>query len=140
MSGSAYGGWRTEIMSDLNAIGMILALMLAGTFVTFYATKWIHVRSDAITTGIVRGVPISTKERWMKLFHDWLPMAFGIAIVDLILAVGFLEIAKGFTDEGIRLVAWLSAAAAGFSSVFWFILGVSYFANCVSILRQAEAD
>ena len=127
-------------MSELAPIALILALFIAGTFVTYYATRWVHIRSDAITTGIVRGVPISTKERWMKLFHDWLPMAFGISMVNLILAVGFLEIAGRSTDDGAKLIAWLAAAASGFSCVFWLILGISYFANCVSILRQAEAD
>lgn len=127
-------------MSNLNAVGLILSLLIAGTFVTFYATKWIHVRSDAITTGLVQGVQIPRKERWMKLFHDWLPMAFGIAVFELVLAIGFLEIAENLTDEGARLVAWLSAAGAGFACVFWFVLGISYFANCVSILREAGSD
>jgi hypothetical protein len=126
-------------MSNFNAIGVILALLIASMFVTFYATKWSHIRSDAITTGIVRGVQISIKERWMKLFHDWLPMAFGIVIFELILAVGFLEIAENLTDDGVKLIAWLSAAAAGFSCAFWFVLGISYFANCVSILREARS-
>jgi hypothetical protein len=130
--------WRTHAMSNLNAIGLILAILIAGTFVTFYATKWIHIRSDAITTGIVRGISISTKERWMKLFHDWLPMAFGISLFDLILAVGFIEIAENLTDQGVILVAWLSGAAAGFSCVFWLILGISYFVNLVLILREAK--
>lgn len=69
-------------MSNLNAIGLIFAILIFGGFVISYTTHVIHVRSDAITTGIVRGVSISIKERWM-------------------------------------------------------IFGISYFTNCVFILREA---
>ena len=38
-------------------------------FVSFYATKCTHIRSDDISTGIARGVAISAKARLMILFH-----------------------------------------------------------------------
>ena len=124
-------------MSNLNAIGLIFAILIFGGFAISYTTHVIHLRSDAITTGIVRGVAISIKERWMILFHDWVPAAFGIAVFGVILALGQLEIAQQVTDEGIKLLAWLSAGLAGFTSAFWLILGISYFTNCVLILREA---
>ena len=46
-------------MSNLNAIGLIFAILIFGGFVISYTTHVIHLRSDAITTGIVRGVAIS---------------------------------------------------------------------------------
>jgi len=124
-------------MSNLNAIGLIFAILIFGGFVITYTTHVIHLRSDAITTGIVRGVSISIKERWMILFHDWVPAAFGIAVFGVLLALGQLEIAQQVNDEGIKLLAWLCAGLAGFSSAFWLILGISYFTNCVLILREA---
>lgn len=124
-------------MSNVNAIGLIFAILIFGGFVISYTTQIIHSRSDAVTTGIVRGVPISIKERWMILFHDWVPAAFGIAVFGVIMALGQLEIGQQVDDEGIRLLAWLSAGLAGFSSAFWLILGISYFTNCVFILREA---
>jgi hypothetical protein len=124
-------------MSNLNAIGLIFAIVIFGGFAVSSTTHVIHFRSDAITTGIVRGVSISIKERWMILFHDWVPAAFGIAVFGVILALGQLDIARQVDDEGIRLLAWLSAGLAGFTSAFWLILGISYFTNCVLILREA---
>ena len=103
-------------MSNLNATGLIFAILIFGGFAISYTTHVIHLRSDAITTGIVRGVAISIKERWMILFHDWVPAAFGIAVFGVILALGQLEIAQQVTDEGIKLLAWLSAGLAGFTS------------------------
>ncbi len=124
-------------MSNVNAMGLIFAILIFGGFVISYTTHIIHLRSDAITTGIVRGVPISIKERWMILFHDWVPAAFGIAVFGVLLALGQLEIARQVDDEGIRLLAWLSAGLAGFTSAFWLILGISYFTNCLLLLRDA---
>jgi hypothetical protein len=34
----------------------------------------------------------------------------------------------------------LCAGLAGFAGIFWLVLGVSYFANCVLILRRAETE
>jgi hypothetical protein len=124
-------------MSNVNAMGLIFAILIFRGFVISYTTHVIHLRSDAITTGIVRGVPISIKERWMILFHDWMPAAFGIAVFGVLLALGQLEIARQVNDEGIRLLACLSAGLAGFTSAFWLILGISYFTNCVLSLREA---
>jgi hypothetical protein len=74
----------------------------------------------------------------MILFHDWMPAAFGVAVFGLLLAFGQMEIAKNVTEPGIQMLAWLSAALAGFASMFWFILGISYFVNLVLILREAK--
>ena len=74
----------------------------------------------------------------MILFHDWMPAAFGVAVFGLLLAFGQMEIAKNVVEPGVQLLAWLSAALAGFASMFWFILGTSYFVNLMLILREAE--
>jgi hypothetical protein len=61
-------------------------------------------------------------------------------MLGVILALGQLEIAQHVDDEGIKLLAWLCAGLAGFSSAFWLILGISYFTNCALILREAGAS
>jgi ABC-type uncharacterized transport system permease subunit len=58
-------------MSNLNATGLILAVLISGSFVLSYTTHVIHMRSDAIATGIVRGVRVSVSrkgglKRWMQ--------------------------------------------------------------------------
>jgi hypothetical protein len=81
-------------MSDLNVIGTILAILIATTFVSFYGTKCVHNRSDAMITGMVRGVSLTRKDRWLILVQEWLPMASGVAVFDLIVAVGLFEIGE----------------------------------------------
>jgi hypothetical protein len=127
-------------MSNLNEIGLILALLIATTFVSFYATKCAHIRSEGVTTGILRGVPISIKERWMILVQEWLPMASGNALFDLIVAVGLMEIAGNVVDVEIKVLAWLSAVLAGFGCISWVVQGSLFFTSWLSRLRQAEAD
>jgi hypothetical protein len=127
-------------MSNLNEIGLILALLIATTFVSFYATKCTHIRSEGVTTGILRGVPISIKERWMILVQEWLPMASGNAVFNLIVAVGLLEIAGNVADVEIKILAWLSAVLAGFGCIGWVVQGSLFFSSWLSRLRQAEAD
>jgi len=127
-------------MSNLNAIGLILAILIATSFVTAYATRCAHLRSDGISTGMVRGVAISAKARLMILFQEWVPMAVGIAVFDLIIALGLIQIAENLADTDVKALAWLCAVLAGFGCAGWLVQGTLYFTSWLSILRQAEAD
>jgi len=126
-------------MSNLEAIQLILSLLLAGVFVTIYMATHLHRRSDALTTGTLRGVAISPKERRMILFQEWLPLISAISGLDLILAVGFVEIAA-MVDESIVILAWLAAGLSGFGAVFMTVQGTVFFTSWLSILRDADAD
>jgi len=126
-------------MSNLEAIQLIFSLLLAGVFVTVYMATHLHRRSDALTTGTLRGVAISPKERRMILFQEWLPLISAISGLDLILAVGFVEIAA-MVDESIVILAWLAAGLSGFGAVFMTVQGTVFFTSWLSILRDADAD
>ena len=126
-------------MSNLEAIQLIFSLLLAGVFVTIYMATHLHRRSDALTTGTLRGVAISPKERRMILFQEWLPLISAISGLDLILAVGFVEIAA-MVDESIVILAWLAAGLSGFGAVFMTVQGTVFFTSWLSILRDADAD
>jgi hypothetical protein len=127
-------------MSNLEAIGLILLLLLAGVFVTTYVVIHLHRRSDALTTGMLGGVAISPKERRMILVQEWLPLASAISGLDLILALSLMEIAANVVDESVMLLAWLSAGLSGFGAVFMTVQGSVFFAGWLSILRDADAD
>ena len=127
-------------MSNLEAIQLIFSLLLAGVFVTVYMATHLHRRSDALTTGTLRGVAISPKERRMILFQEWLPLISAISGLDLILALSFMEIAANVGDESVMLLAWLSAGLSGFGAVFMTVQGTIFFTSWLSILRDADAD
>ena len=127
-------------MSNINAIGLILATLVAGVLATVYATTCTQLRSDGISTGVVRGVAISNKARLMILFQEYVPMAFGIAAFDVILALGFVQIAGNVVDPQVKTLAWLSAALSAFGCAGWLIQGGLYVTNWFSILRERQAD
>jgi len=56
-------------MSNLNAIGLILATLLVGYAVVVNASNAINKRADMIVAGVVEGVPVSKKH----LVADELP-------------------------------------------------------------------
>jgi len=126
-------------MSNLEAIRLILLLFLASNFVTVYMATHLHFRSDALTTGVLRGVTISLKERRMILFQEWLPLISVIAGLDLILALGFAEIAAA-VDETIAMLAWLACGVAGFAAVFIAVQGIIFFSSWLSVLRDSDAS
>lgn len=126
-------------MSNLEAIRLILLLFLASNFVTVYMATHLHFRSDALTTGVLRGVTISLKERRMILFQEWLPLISVIAGLDLILALGFAEIAAA-VDESIAMIAWLACGVAGFAAVFIAVQGIIFFSSWLSVLRDSDAS
>ena len=76
----------------------------------------------------------------MILVQEWLPLASAILGLDLILALGFVEIAANVADESVMILAWLSAGLAGFGCVFMFIQGSVFFASWLSILRHTESE
>jgi len=127
-------------MSNFNDIGLIAAVTIAGYFVALTAERWIHERGDALATGLMRGVPMSTKHRWLLLFNNWLPNALGVAVFSLCVALTLIAIAREASDRLVEVVAYLSAIGFGFACVFWLILGSSWLVWYVSLLREAEAD
>jgi hypothetical protein len=131
---------ENNAMSNLNAIGLILAILITTMFVAMYATRCAQLRSDGISTGMVRGVRISARARLMILFQEWLSMAVGIAVFNLIVALGLMKIAANLVDPDIKILAWLSAMLSGFACAGWLVQGGLFFTGWLSILRRAEAE
>jgi len=116
-------------MSNLTAIGLILAPLITTFLVTVYATRCADLQSDAISTGAVGGDSITHKARLMILFQEWVPMAVGIAAFDIIVALSFVQIAGDLADPQIKALAWLSATLAGFGAAGWLVQRSLYAAN-----------
>jgi type IV secretory pathway TrbD component len=127
-------------MSDLTAIVLMLAAFgLATASVPFYLAR-MYKRSDDIVTGIVDGVPISRKYRWLLLFNDYLGVSFGLTFIMCIWVVGFLAASEAASDPNVRTVAYFCAGMAGWAATFNLLLGTSWVVHFVSVLRKAKAD
>lgn len=127
-------------MSNLTAIALIAAISIAGYFVVLTGDRWTHRRGDALANGLIDGVPMSTKHRWLVLFNNWLPNAAGLATFSFAVGLTLVAVAREVNDPFIGFIAYLCAIGFGMGFLFWLILGASWFVYYLSLLRQTEAD
>jgi hypothetical protein len=127
-------------MSNLNAIGLILVILVGGGFLIIYLARTTNRRLDAALTGIVDGARVSRKHRQLMLYNMYFQYLGGIIAFSIIFAFGFVQIADHLSDPGIKNLAYAAAVLAGFPGVTWLLLGTSSGLHCARVLRQAEAD
>lgn len=127
-------------MSNLTALGLILVTLLAGYAVIAHASNTLNRRADMIVVGLVDGVPVSKKHRYLMLFHIYLSQLGSVIALSAILAVGYVRIADNLDDPGVRNLAYLVAGLAAFAAINWLLLGTSYLIHCWQVLRQANGD
>ena len=127
-------------MSDLSTLGMTGALFISGTFVVYYFTEKVNSRGHDIVTGVIGGIPLSTRYRTLLLWTTWLPQWAGAVAASTVFAATFVAIAGLASGAEVRLVAYLCAFSAGFSAVFWLVFGFGYGAFLMATLRAAKRD
>jgi hypothetical protein len=127
-------------MSDLSATVAIGALFISATFVVFYCTAKINVRSHEILTGVVEGVPLSHRYRTWLLWMTWMPQWAALVAVSVIAASLFIAIAGLGVGDDVRRIAHLCAGAAGFSAFFFLVFGIPHIGLCMSVLREAKGN
>jgi len=123
-------------MSNLAALLSMLGILIATFFGSYWVNTIINDRGDEILSGIVKGVPVSTKNRWLMLFTQWLPYtAFFIAFLGVV-GLGFLEVAREIEHPRAKLVGYMCAMMCAGGAAFWGILGSFLFLNMISTLRE----
>jgi hypothetical protein len=86
-------------MSNLTAIGLSLAILV----------PYVFDRSDAVVTGVTRGVALSIKYRWMLLYVRFLPnLSVGI-IFHGAMAMAWMMVASNIGAEEVKRFAYLMA-------------------------------
>jgi hypothetical protein len=121
-------------------MSLLIGAFFLGFFGGYYATRIVNDRMDEILVGAVRGTVVSTKHRTLMLYNQWLPMMSVLAGASVILAFMFLQIGNATSTEGVRYLAYVLAGFAAWSGLMYVFLGTSTMLQCLSILRQAEAD
>ena len=126
-------------MSNFTALVVIIATATLVFFVIMRASNQLGHNVDAVLAGVVHGVPMSTKQRSLKLFIMYLSQLGATVGIALIVAFGFLQIGSHVDDGGVRTLAYLCSGLAAFASLQWLVLGVWYLTECLQVLRHAEA-
>jgi predicted secreted protein len=117
----------------------ILALTVSVGFLAFTVSKMINDRNDEILTGVVKGIPVSTKYRWLMLFTNWLPFVVFLIGFLIVTALGALELSRGTDDARVTVLGYMCAVLMGGGAAFWSILSVFVtFPNMASALRDTS--
>ena len=127
-------------MSNLNAIGPILATAVIAYVGIIYTSNALGKHMDSVVVGIAEGVPMSMQHRYMKLFVMYVSQMGAVVGIATILAFGVMKIADSVTDSGVSTLAYLVAGLAAFTAVQWLVLGMVYLTYGLQVLRQAEAE
>ena len=127
-------------MSDLEATGLITAVILGGTFLYFYVDRWMEERVDAIVTGVIRGVTVSVEHRRMLLQTR---VKFLIVIIVFLLALvscGLWLMGRAVSAQGVALYAYLGSFLFLSGALAWSALAFPWYRYLPDVLRQAEPD
>ena len=92
-------------MSNINVIGVIGALLIAGAFLTHHTVQAISRKNTEITTGVAQGVPIPWETRWRMITNVQVPVVGFLGALQLILAFAFRTIGESVDHAEVELLA-----------------------------------
>jgi hypothetical protein len=125
-------------MSSISVMGMTSAIFLAGVVTTFWLVGKMNDASVVVTNGVVEGMPIPIKSRWLWLNQVWTMYAMMITASNAALALAFFRIAQQTSEADAKQVVLVFAFIAITGSIANLLTGISAFLAFVSILREAE--
>lgn len=127
-------------MSDLQAIGLITAVILFGLFLYLYLDKWLEERVDTIVTGVVRGVTVSFEHRRM-LLQTRLKFLVVIQIfLQTLVCLALWLLGRTVRTDAVALYAYLGSFFFFTGALAWSVLFPSWYRYLTRVLQRAEAD
>ena len=127
-------------MSSISVMGMTSAIFLAAVATTFWLVGKMNDAGLVVHTGVVQGMPVPVKTRWLWLHQVWTMYALTITAAGAALALAFFRIAQHTAEADAKQVVLVFAFIAITGSVANLLTGISAFLAYVSVLREAEAD
>jgi hypothetical protein len=115
----------------------ILAIMLTNYFGTMWVVKMINDRNDEILTGVVKGTLISTRDRQLMLFTNWLPYVAFLVAFQLVMSVGLYGLGRGAKETTAEIVAYAGSVMCAVAATFWVVLGPFVFVGMLNAVRKA---
>jgi hypothetical protein len=127
-------------MSDLNAVMFILAthgLLILCTILVY--RQVIRGKNQAVT-GVVDGLPVTTKHRWNILFFEVIGGANIVIVQHAVFAFGYFKAASVLDDPRVGSVAELCGWAALFGLTATLVPVIALAFDIASVLRQSKRD
>jgi len=114
-------------MSDQLTVACILALTTAGYAVGMWTNVVLNDRADEIRAGSAKGGKLSTSDRWLLLYTNWLPYVAFVVGYLVITAVAMVELAGYSASERVQLLGRMCGIFFGGGAVFVSVLGAYHF-------------
>jgi len=119
-------------MSNLAAIGMVGALLIAATFLMYHITITMNRKDAEIITGFMGDVPLPRSFRWWTLLQIELPIAFFTCGFGVLVAFVFLLVAHNIEDADIAFLAQGCAVLYFGFSAMYLLAGAVAIGNVIS--------
>jgi hypothetical protein len=126
-------------MPDLHLVA-ILATDIAGMVVAYYCVVIFMNRGDEGLAGVVKGIPVSEKTRWLMLLIHYVPYGAFVGGWLIILCFGLIGLARGAEDPFVRAVGNMSAVLFGSGAVVLLTHGGMWLFHVWSETRRDRAN
>ena len=127
-------------MSNLTSILLMLATFGFMLLVLALFFTRAHERMDEIVTGVVNGVPVSTRYRWLLLLYDYLGYALACVVLLSVFGIGFFSAADGLTDPRLETLAYFCGSASAWGAVGVVVFVAAWVFYMVSLLRREKRN
>jgi phosphotransferase system glucose/maltose/N-acetylglucosamine-specific IIC component len=127
-------------MSISTALALIAVIDIPGIAVFFWLTKLADDLGIRIETGVVNGIPLSTKYRELLLYQSWVTYAGGAVIVAALGAFLAVEIAISVSEDTAKTLAYATAVVCAIAALGWVTQGTAELLHYRSVLRETKRD
>jgi hypothetical protein len=127
-------------MSDFGALGVMIALGIANSFLVVLLDRWVHHRADGIVSGAFRGVGVPVTYRRRELQVGFVTNGGGLVSMEGVLAVAWVLLGRSTSVEELKLLAYLIAFLNAMMALGWALTLPTFYRHLASLVRQAEAD
>ena len=126
-------------MSNVDALWLLAAVLIGGTFVTIYLVWMIFQKTDLIVSGIYEGIRVSAQYRNLLTLLIPLPLYLTVTAFDLQMALLMLEVAREVAEERIQVMCYIGTAYALFGAGFSLLMSPYFLLHLARSVRTQQS-
>jgi hypothetical protein len=107
-------------------------------FVTYWAIRMANKRGDEALLGVLRGVPISTRTRWMILTTHYTGLAAFIVAFLTVTTFVLRELARNADEPAVATIGYMAVVLWGGSAVYCLATAAAWVYHASTVIRRAE--
>jgi hypothetical protein len=127
-------------MSNTATAGLAMALALLTMAMYVYVDKWVQTQTDAVVSGVVRGVAVSAYYRRKGILVRWILIGAVQTLLQVVWGTAWWAFAENVDVEAVRLLAHMLCFIFFCSALIWLGYMPYWYYHLAAILRQAEAE